>query len=78
MNAVVVNDLSLNIELDSKALTEIVGGGDYVISTPWKYLSTSYTFKGWAKKSGQWYKRYLRIRKYKRTQCKYQTSYVYV
>ncbi len=78
MNAIIVNDLSLNIELDSKALTEIVGGGEYIISTPWKYLSTSYTFKGWAKKSGQWYKRYLRIRKYKRTQYRYQTSYVYV
>ena len=67
MNAIVVNDLSLDTELDAKALTEIVGGGEYILSTSWKYLGTSYYFKQWVKKQGQWYKR---------TQYKYQTAYV--
>ena len=76
MNALVVNDLSISTELDGKALAEIFGGGTIIISTPWKYLGTKYYFKKWVKKGKQWYKRYLRVRKYKRTQYKYLTAYV--
>ena len=76
MNAILVNDLSINTELDGKALAEIVGGGEYILSTPWKYLGTKYYFKKWVKKQGQWFKRYLRVRKYLRCQYKYQSAYV--
>ena len=76
MNAIVINDLSLNTELDAKALAEIVGGGTVIISSSWKYLGTKYYFKQWVKKQGQWYRRYLRIRSYKRTQYKLQSAYV--
>ena len=68
MDALVVNDLSFNTELDAKALAEIVGGGEYILSSSWKYLGTKYYFKRWVKKQGQWYKRYLRVRSYKRAQ----------
>ena len=76
MNAIVVNDLSISTELDGKALAEIVGGGTVIVSTSWKYLGTKYYFKQWVKKQGQWYKRYLRVRKYLRCQYKYQSAYV--
>ncbi len=75
-NVIVINDLSINTELDAKAPTEIVGSGEYILSTSWKCLGTSYYFKQWVKKQGQWYKRYLRVRKYRRTQYEYQTAYV--
>ncbi len=77
MNAIVVNDLSMSTEMDRTSLTEILGGTSVCYRNgPWKYLGTNTYFKGWIKKGHKWYKRYLKVRKFKRCQYKYVKSYV--
>ena len=79
MNAIVVNDLSISTELDSQALTEIVGCTKVCyINGPWKYLGSAKYFKGFVKKGHKWYQRYLLVKKYKRWQYKLLKDYVYI
>ena len=51
MNVIVMNDLNLEAELAANALTETVGGGTLIVSTPWKYLGTKYYFKNRSRNS---------------------------
>ena len=62
MNAIVVNDLSLDTELDAQALAEIVGGHHF---GGWKFWKTCYKFTGIKRKRGKyWYKKVKRYDKY--------------
>ena len=75
MSALVVQDLDHNVDLDQKAMKDILGGWTYTGSsysyTSYSFLSKTITDSGFKWIGGVKYKVRKMTKKYKRTQYRY-------